>query len=151
MAIRVMTSPVGPLTLQSHGEAVCAVLFGRRGEPAEADTAVLRQCEEELTAYFAGELRIFTVPLGPVGTPFQLSVWEALRQIPYGETRTYAQIAAAIGNPKACRAVGMANNKNPISILIPCHRVIGAGGALVGYGGRLEVKRFLLALEGALS
>ena len=150
MAIRVMTSPVGPLTLQSHGEAVCAVLFGRRGEPAEADTAVLRQCEEELTAYFAGKLRTFTVPLGPVGTPFQLSVWEALRQIPYGETRTYGEIAAAIGNPRACRAVGMANNRNPISILIPCHRVIGSGGALVGYGGGLEVKKFLLKLEGAL-
>ncbi len=150
MAIRVMTSPVGPLTLQSHGEAVCAVLFGRRGEPAEADTAVLRQCEEELAAYFAGKLRTFTVPLGPVGTPFQLSVWEALRQIPYGETRTYGEIAAAIGNPRACRAVGMANNRNPISILIPCHRVIGSGGALVGYGGGLEVKKFLLKLEGAL-
>ena len=150
MAIRVMTSPVGPLTLQSHGEAVCAVLFGRRGEPAEADTAVLRQCEEELAAYFAGKLRTFTVPLGPVGTPFQLSVWEALRQIPYGKTRTYGEIAAAIGNPRACRAVGMANNRNPISILIPCHRVIGSGGALVGYGGGLEVKKFLLKLEGAL-
>lgn len=150
MAIRVMTSPVGPLTLQSHGEAVCAVLFGRRGEPAEADTAVLRQCEEELAAYFAGKLRTFTVPLGLVGTPFQLSVWEALRQIPYGETRTYGEIAAAIGNPRACRAVGMANNRNPISILIPCHRVIGSGGALVGYGGGLEVKKFLLKLEGAL-
>ena len=110
---------------------------------------MLRQCEEELTAYFAGTLRTFSVPLQPVGTPFQLSVWEALRQIPYGETRTYAQIAEAIGNPKACRAVGMANNRNPISILIPCHRVIGAGGALVGYGGGLEVKKFLLALEGA--
>ena len=150
MAIRVMMSPVGPLTLQSHGEAVCAVLFGRRGEPAEADTAVLRQCEEELTAYFAGELRTFTVPLRPVGTPFQLSAWDALRKIPYGETRTYGEIAAAIGKPRACRAVGMANNRNPISILIPCHRVIGAGGALVGYGGGLEVKKFLLKLEGAL-
>ena len=150
MAIRVMTSPVGPLTLQSQGDAVCAVLYGRRGEPAEADTAVLRLCEEELTAYFAGTLRTFSVPLQPVGTPFQLSVWEALRQIPYVETRTYAQIAEAIGNPKACRAVGMANNKNPISILIPCHRVIGAGGSLVGYGGGLEAKKFLLALEGVL-
>lgn len=149
MAIRVMTSLVGPLTLQSRGEAVCGVFFGRRGEPAEADTPVLRQCEEELTAYFAGELRIFMVPLRPAGTPFQLQVWEALRQIPYGETRTYAQIAQAIGNPKACRAVGMANNKNPISVLIPCHRVIGAKGALVGYGGGLEVKKFLLSLEGA--
>ena len=150
MAIRVMTTPVGPLTLQSRRDAVCAVLFGRRGEPAEADAAVLRQCEEELTAYFAGTLRTFTVPLQPVGTPFQLSVWGALRQIPYGETRTYAQIAKTIGNPKACRAVGMANNRNPISILIPCHRVIGAGGALVGYGGGLEAKKFLLSLEGAL-
>lgn len=149
MAIRVMTSPVGPLTLQSRGDAVCGVLFGRRGEPAEADTPVLRQCEEELAAYFAGDLRAFTVPLRPAGTPFQLQVWEALRQIPHGETRTYAQIAQAIGNPKACRAVGMANNKNPISILIPCHRVIGAKGALVGYGGGLEVKKFLLSLEGA--
>ena len=147
MAIRVMTSPVGPLTLQSHGEAVCAVLFGRRGEPAEADTAVLRQCEEELAAYFAGKLRTFTVPLGPVGTPFQLSVWEALRQIPYGETRTYGEIAAAVGRPKAVRAVGQANHVNPLPIFIPCHRVVGKGGALTGYAGGLDLKRALLALE----
>ena len=94
--------------------------------------------------------REFTIPLEPAGTPFQKQVWEALRTIPYGETRTYGQIAVQIGRPKASRAVGMGNHKNPIAILIPCHRVIGADGSLTGYGGGLDIKEFLLKREGIL-
>lgn len=102
---------------------------------------------EELREYFAGERREFTLPLAPAGTPFQQQVWAALREIPYGATCSYGRIAGRIGRPKACRAVGMANNRNPIAIVVPCHRVVGASGALVGYAAGLEVKEKLLALE----
>ena len=104
---------------------------------------------EELRQYFRGELRRFTFPVEVHGTPFQRSVWEALRTIPYGETRTYGQIAALIGHPRAARAVGMANHRNPLCLVVPCHRVVGAGGGLTGYAGGLEIKRRLLALEQA--
>lgn len=114
------------------------------------ETPVLRQTREELAEYFAGTRRAFTVPLAPCGTAFQRKVWAALQDIPYGETRSYKQIAEAVGQPKAFRAVGMANNRNPIAILIPCHRVIGSNGALVGYGGGLDIKTRLLRLEGAM-
>ena len=110
-------------------------------------TPLLRQAAAELAAYFAGDLREFTVPLAPKGTPFQQKVWTALREIPYGETRSYKEIAAMVGNEKACRAVGMANNRNPLPIFIPCHRVVGTNGKLVGYAGGLDVKTFLLELE----
>ena len=110
-------------------------------------TPLLRQAAEELAAYFAGQLREFTVPLASKGTPFQQKVWAALREIPYGETRSYKEIAAMVGNEKACRAVGMANNRNPLLILIPCHRVTGAKGALTGYSGGLDRKHALLELE----
>ena len=113
-------------------------------------TAFLACACEELDEYFAGVRREFTIPLEPAGTPFQKQVWEALRTIPYGETRTYGQIAVQIGRPKASRAVGMGNHKNPIAILIPCHRVIGADGSLTGYGGGLDIKEFLLKREGIL-
>lgn len=105
------------------------------------------QAAEQLDAYFAGELREFDVPLDMRGTPFQRRVWEALLTIPYGETRSYGDIAAALGQPTASRAVGSANGSNPVSIIVPCHRVIGAGGRLVGYGGGLHRKDALLALE----
>jgi methylated-DNA-[protein]-cysteine S-methyltransferase len=108
---------------------------------------VLRQVEYQLTAYFAGELRDFDLPLAPVGTPFQERVWQALRDIPYGATTSYSALANRIGAPGAARAVGLANGRNPIAIIIPCHRVIGAGGTLVGYGGGLNRKRWLLDLE----
>lgn len=114
------------------------------------ETELFRQTFRELTEYFAGSRREFTVPMRPSGTPFQEKVWEALRAIPYGETRSYGQIAAQIGNPKSGRAVGMANHFNPIAILIPCHRVIGANGSMTGYGGGLDIKEILLKLEGAL-
>ena len=101
----------------------------------------------QLSEYFTGKRKKFDVPLNPQGTEFQCSVWKALQAIPYGKTRSYKQIAKAIGNPKACRAVGMANNKNPIWILIPCHRVIGTDGSLTGYGGGIEMKKRLLSIE----
>jgi O-6-methylguanine DNA methyltransferase len=105
----------------------------------------------QLAAYFAGELRDWSLPLDLRGTPFQLEAWQALRLIPYGTTRAYSEHAAAIGHPRAVRAVGAANGANPISIIVPCHRLIGKGGALVKYGGGLEIKRRLLELEGALA
>ena len=108
---------------------------------------VLREAERQLRAYFAGELRQFDLPLEPAGTPFQQRVWTELLRIPYGETRSYMEVARSIGAPAAVRAVGAANGANPLPIVVPCHRVIGAGGKLVGYGGGLPLKRRLLALE----
>lgn len=140
-------SPLGPLTLSAGPEGLSAVAFGDRGSGTACP--LLEQAAAELAAYFAGQLRTFTVPLAPMGTDFQQRVWAALREIPYGGTATYGEIAARVGNPRACRAVGQANNRNPIPILIPCHRVIGAGGQLTGYAGGLDVKQKLLALERA--
>lgn len=111
-------------------------------------TALLERAEGQILEYLKGERQVFDLPLSPVGTPFQMEVWNALGNIPFGQTRTYGEIAAAIGRPAAARAVGMANHRNPLPILIPCHRVVGADGALTGYAGGLEMKRALLALEG---
>jgi O-6-methylguanine DNA methyltransferase len=111
----------------------------------------MNQAAEELRAYFAGNLRVFSVPLDMQGTDFQVSVWNQLVKIPYGETRSYSQVAEAVGRPKAVRAVGAANSNNPIAIIVPCHRVIGSGGKLTGYGGGLPLKKRLLELEGAWS
>ena len=141
----VVGSPIGPLTLFAGPEGLTAVAFGDRGSGTVCP--LLELAAAELAAYFTGQLRVFTVSLAPAGTAFQQQVWAALRTIPFGETATYGEIAARVGNPKACRAVGQANNRNPIPILIPCHRVIGTGGQLTGYAGGLEVKRQLLALE----
>lgn len=148
-----LETPVGPLTVTATEKAVTAIRFGTqvpegstRCTGAEA-TPLLRRAAEEIGAYFAGSRRKFTLPLAPEGTPFQQKVWEALRSIPYGETRTYKQIAIQIGHNQSFRAVGMANNRNPIAIVVPCHRVVGASGALVGYAAGLEVKEKLLALE----
>lgn len=115
----------------------------------DRETPVICQAHQELEEYFAGKRQRFSVPFSAKGTPFQEKVWKALLTIPYGETRTYGQIAAQIGKPAASRAVGMANHMNPISILIPCHRVVGANGALTGYGGGLDLKEYLLGLEQA--
>lgn len=112
------------------------------------ETPLLTEAKRQLTEYFAGKRREFDLPIFLVGTQFQLDDWKALCTIPYGETRTYGELAAQIGRPKAARAVGMANHNNPISVIVPCHRVIGANGKLVGYGGGLDVKEALLALEG---
>lgn len=144
---RVAETGLGPMTVVWDGEFVTGLLYGAwpRGEAGEAPLAqeVLRQLEE----YLDGARREFSLPLRPAGTPFQRAVWQALGTIPYGQTRTYGEVAAQVGRPKACRAVGMANNRNPLSILVPCHRVVGKNGALTGYAGGLDVKARLLKLE----
>lgn len=146
MSTRTIETPIGPLTLQADEAAVTAIRFGADG--AQDASPLLDAAEAQLREYFAGTRRTFDLPLAPRGTAFQQRVWAALRTIPYGETRTYGELAAAIGSPSASRAVGMANHHNPIPIIIPCHRVIGANGTLTGYTGGLEIKRKLLALEG---
>lgn len=113
----------------------------------EGETPLHREAFRQLEEYFAGSRRLFDLPLAPAGTDFQLRCWNALRAIPYGETRSYGDVARAVGSPRAFRAVGMANNRNPIVIVIPCHRVIGSDGKLVGFGGGLDVKASLLELE----
>jgi O-6-methylguanine DNA methyltransferase len=112
---------------------------------------VLDAAARQLTAYFAGDLRAFDLPLAPSGTPFQQRVWRALLEIPFGRTQSYSELAALIGAPGAARAVGLANGRNPLAIIVPCHRVIGAGGGLVGYGGGLERKRWLLDFEAGIA
>lgn len=144
----VVQSPVGDLTLTEENGALTGLYFGRRSlEGEEGLTALLEKASRQLEEYFAGKRKQFDLPLSLRGTEFQRQVWAALRDIPYGETRSYGQIAQAVGRPKAVRAVGMANHRNPISIIVPCHRVVGADGSLTGYGGGLENKKFLLALE----
>ena len=114
----------------------------------QKDTPLLKETEKQLLEYLEGKRKLFDVPLNPKGTKFMKEVWTALQEIPYGETRTYGQIAQRIGKPKAARAVGMANHRNPIPIIIPCHRVIGSNGKLVGYALGMKMKKFLLTLEG---
>ena len=152
-------TPVGKLGITASSEAVTRIFFGReyrnRRRPRNAPEActpetagpLLLQAAAELAEYFAGTRREFTLPLAPAGTPFQQAVWEALRTIPYGETRTYGQLAAAVGKPKASRAVGGACHCNPIAILQPCHRVVGSTGKLTGYAYGVEMKQYLLELE----
>lgn len=143
-----MDSPIGELTLVEEDGALSEVRFGNRSENlALTDTPLLSQAKQELSEYFNGARKTFTLPLRPKGTPFQQSCWQALSRIPYGETRTYGQQAAQIGHPKACRAVGMANHRNPLPVLIPCHRVSGANGKLTGYAGGLKNKEILLQIE----
>ncbi len=147
MAAWVMDSPIGKLTLTADDQAITRLDFGAVAKEPVQETPLLKEAQRQLDAYFRGELHTFTVPLRPSGTPFQQQVWQALQGIPYGQTTSYGALAAHIGNPKAMRAVGMANNRNPLSILIPCHRVVGKNGSLVGYGGGLPIKEHLLALE----
>lgn len=158
-------SPVGPLFLAASEKGLVAVEFearlpGQQTIRPKTETEGIRfQTADrqmsayvgELQEYFAGGRRGFSFPLDLRGTAFQLDCWKALLAIPYGETRTYADIARAVGRPRGFRAVGMANNRNPIAIVVPCHRVIAADGTLCGYGGGLDVKRRLLELEGAIS
>ena len=141
----VMQSPVGALTVCSDGGAIIGIRFGNLGD--DEPDAVISEAIRQLGEYFDGKRKSFELPLKPCGTPFQKSVWRALSDIPYGETRAYGDIAKSVGNEKACRAVGMANNKNPIAIVIPCHRVIGADGSLTGYAAGTDIKKFLLELE----
>jgi methylated-DNA-[protein]-cysteine S-methyltransferase len=143
-------SPLGELHAYARGDALVAISLPDQPPPGDARraaTAVLALARAQLDAYFAGELRAFDLPLAPAGTEFQQLVWRALRAIPYGATRSYADIARAIDRPTASRAVGAANGKNPLAIVVPCHRVIGAAGALVGYAGGLPTKRWLLEHE----
>ena len=167
-----MQSPIGPLFLAASAQGLVALEFDARlpgqqsirpnprhlrrekekkGLKFEDSQRLLQPYVSELEEYFAGKRREFTFPLDLRGTDFQQACWHALLAIPYGETRTYADIARAVGKPNAFRAVGMANNRNPIAIVVPCHRVIASDGTLCGYGGGLDVKRKLLELEGALS
>ena len=143
----VIQSPIGPLTLTGTEDALTRLSFGGGQAGAGSPSPALELAARELEEYFAGVRREFTVPLAPVGTAFQLAVWSALREIPYGATASYRDIAVRLGKPGGAVAVGQANSRNPIPIIIPCHRVIGAGGQLVGYTGGLEIKRFLLRLE----
>lgn len=149
----VMDSPVGPLTLVASDGVLCGVymheqrhrpaeeVFGRRDDRCAPDAA------EQLTAYFDGDLKEFDLPLALHGTEFRRRVWTELTTIPYGETITYGELAHRVGMPTAARAVGMANGRNPISIIVPCHRVVGSTGGLTGYGGGLPRKRYLLSFE----
>ncbi len=156
-----MDSPVGKLFLAGTEDGLTELRFADRlnadllrGNHPGADgpdrSAPFREVIRQLEAYFKGKRRVFDVPMTPKGTPFQESVWKALQGIPYGVTISYKELAERVGRPGACRAVGAANGLNPISILIPCHRVIGSSGRLTGYGGGLDVKRVLLELEGAI-
>lgn len=147
-------SPVGPLRLVASDESLVGAWFSnqRHMPDVEADAgtnAVLELATEELTGYFRGVRSVFTTPLSLVGTPFQRQVWAALLAIPYGATRSYKELARAIGRPNAVRAVGGANSRNPLSIFVPCHRVVAADGDLTGYDGGLRVKEWLLELEGS--
>lgn len=157
MDYRYLDTPVGELLIAGNAAGLHYVSFPhgkhRVGPRADwrYDNSVFDDVCLQLEEYFAGRRRQFDLPLVPAGTPFQLEVLRALRQIPYGETRSYAHIAASIGKPRAVRAVGAANGRNPLPIIIPCHRVIGADGSLTGFGGGIETKRFLLALEGGES
>lgn len=152
---KTIDSPVGALTLVAGADALVAVLWANedpRRVPlgvftANPDHPVLRLAERQLQEYFAGRRTRFSVPLFFSGTDFQQAVWAALREIPFGETRGYGHLAAALGRPSAARAVGAANGRNPISIIVPCHRLIGANGSLTGFAGGLEAKRYLLDLE----
>jgi methylated-DNA-[protein]-cysteine S-methyltransferase len=148
-----LESPIGPLLLAGDGERLRFIRFpsGARAAGPEPtwrrDDAPFEQAARQLEEYFAGSRRRFDLPLAPQATPFQSRVLAALQAIPYGETRSYKDIAVALGDPRAVRAVGSANGNNPLPIVIPCHRVIGSDGSLTGFGGGLEAKRFLLALE----
>lgn len=141
-------SPVGAYTIGYDGDVIVSVYFGAAEESAPSPVAL--EAERQLTQYFAGERKTFDLPLRMDGTEFQRKVWRALCDIPYGEVRTYGDIARAVGNPRACRAIGGANHKNPICIIVPCHRVVAANG-IGGYGEGIGIKKYLLELEGGFS
>lgn len=162
-------TPIGPLLLVAEEDGLREIRFGGGRKPrvpsdgeevgetslsggagSAAERKVVDEARAQLAAYFAGRLREFDLPLAPRGSPFELQVWRALLEIPYGTTCSYSEIARRLGAPTASRAVGAANGRNPLPIVVPCHRVIGADGSLTGYGGGLETKRYLLRLEGAL-
>jgi methylated-DNA-[protein]-cysteine S-methyltransferase len=148
-------SPIGPLMLSSDGAALTGLYMGKPSKRPSIDEWVedpaampFPEVIRQLGQYFSGQRRKFELPLKLQGTEFQRRVWNALTEIPFGETRSYSQLARRIGNPAACRAVGLANGKNPIAVIVPCHRVIGADGSLTGFGGGLPRKEWLLSHEG---
>jgi len=148
----VLATALGPFTLIASGESLSGLLLPNAGTPAgnprrQRPTTLLTRAAEQLAEYLAGERTVFDLPFAPGGTPFQRDVWQALNGIPYGKTVSYAVLAGAIGRPRAARAVGQANGANPLPIFYPCHRVVASGGGVGGYGGGLELKRWLLALE----
>jgi methylated-DNA-[protein]-cysteine S-methyltransferase len=155
LAYKIMESPVGKLKLIASDEALVEIRWQsdkpqrvRPEEPVEdANHPVLEKSEQQLNEYFAGKRKSFSIPLDMQGTPFQKNVWEALLAIPFGETRSYGDLAKLLGNPNATRAVGAANGRNPLPIIVPCHRVIGSSGKLTGFGGGLDTKARLLKLE----
>ena len=149
MSFCVIGSPVGRLRIAADNTGICGV---NRTEEAlcSPEEPLLADCAQQLAEYFSGARRVFDLPLHPVGTTFRMKVWSELQQIPYGQTITYGELARRVGNARGARAVGGANHHNPISIIIPCHRVIGADGSLTGYGGGLDMKEALLRLEGSL-
>ncbi|AKB23188.1 methylated-DNA--[protein]-cysteine S-methyltransferase [Methanosarcina sp. WH1] len=153
MYYHIVESPIGPILLAGDEDGLKYVNFLKGKTKIEVPDGWVEnedffsEISRQLEAYFAGKLKSFEVKLAPEGTEFQKSVWRSLCEISYGETRTYGEIAKIIGNPKASRAVGFANNRNPISIIVPCHRVIGANGKLTGYASGLDIKEFLLKLE----
>ena len=146
-----MDTKIGKLTLVCREDALLRVRFGDQAEGRRDDAPLLKRTQEEIWEYLDGRRKYFDLPICLLGTSFQQVVWQALRDIPYGETRTYGEVAAAIGRKGAARAVGMANHVNPLPIIVPCHRVIGANGKLTGYAGGLEIKRKLLELEGIVT
>jgi len=154
MNYQYLDSPVGRLRLVSDGKHLTAIEWEQRQAIDPNDTEktdpALSACAKQLREYFAGERRSFDLPLSPTGTEFQKNVWAALKAIPYGKLRSYRDIAESLDNPKAVRAVGAANGRNPIPIVVPCHRVIGSDGSLTGFAGGLEAKKVLLKLEGAI-
>ncbi|MCP2340503.1 methylated-DNA--[protein]-cysteine S-methyltransferase [Actinomadura rupiterrae] len=152
----VIDSPVGPLTLVADGPELVGLYMNQQrhrpedetfGAPGDPEDEPFASTASQLAAYFTGDRHEFDLPLKLKGTPFQQRVWEALTRIPYGETVSYGELAAELGNPSASRAVGLANGRNPIGIIVPCHRVVGSTGSLTGYGGGIERKRFLLDFE----
>lgn len=158
LVARTVTSPIGALRLIASRCGLAAILWpdGCPGRVPlagviDSDDAILSEAANQLDAYFARRLRRFDLPLDPRGTSFQQAVWKELTKIPYGETRSYQAVAAAIGRPTASRAVGAANARNPLSIVVPCHRVVGSTGGLTGFAGGLDIKRRLLIIEGAAS
>lgn len=143
-------TPIGSLTAIQEGEGLGALCQTHRMDLSgleERETPLLEAVQQQMMEYFSGKRKVFDLPLSLKGTPFQKEVWNALRQIPFGETRSYKELAQMVGNPKACRAVGMANHNNPIMIVVPCHRVVGSDGKLTGYAGGLPLKAALLELE----
>ncbi|MFT3693243.1 MAG: methylated-DNA--[protein]-cysteine S-methyltransferase [Kofleriaceae bacterium] len=152
-AIYTYESPIGPLVLAGRGDQLVSLHLPGSDDPIptgeERATPILKRAAKQLAEYFAGKRKDFDLDLSPEGTPFQRSVWAKLQKIPFGETWSYGELAASLGKPLASRAVGAANGRNPIAIIIPCHRVIGSNGSLTGFGGGLPAKKYLLQLESA--